>query len=326
MGNQLKQQRRCASRHTCVSAATRLFLAVIVAWLLTPSALPATRIYCYQKVVEPGAAGGGKVQVSDFTIEVKAIPNPDDPGNALCHASVTATNGKAVYSSKDWGAEIDRATGKDVNGDGEPDAVLVTYSGGAHCCWTYHIISLGKKPGLIREFENRDTASFQDLRRNGQVEIVIRDGTFDFGFGLDHATSVFPLLIVQLRGSEFIDVSSEFWPTYEKETQHERENLTDDRIQNFLHREATGDTDDLDYLRTKSSILLTVLDYLYGGKQNEAKKLFSKWWPQNSQEQTWSEIMTGYCSGLIAQLGIAADVACTKKVAALHQSVYAAEE
>jgi len=99
-------------------------------------------MYCYQ----PGAAGGGKVKVAGFSIEVKPFPDPDDSEFTLCQASVTSPNGKIVYSTNDWGAEIDHVTGKDVNGDGEPDAVLVSYSGGAHCCWTYHIISLGKKP------------------------------------------------------------------------------------------------------------------------------------------------------------------------------------
>jgi len=324
MGNQLKQQRGCASRYTYVFAATQIFFAVIVAGLLAPCALAETRIYCYQKVVDPGATGGGRVQIADFTIEVKPIADPDDPDNTLCGANVTAPNGKTVYSSRASGAEIDLVTGKDVNGDGEPEAVLVTYSGGAHCCWTYHIISLGKKPGLIREFENRDTASFEDLRGNGEVEIVIRDGTFDFGFGLDHATSVFPILVVQLRGSEFVDVSRDFWSTYEDEIQEAQENLSDGRIQEFLHRESTGDVYDLEHLRTKSSILLIVLDYLYGGKQDEAKKLLNKWWPKSSQEQTWSEIMTGYCSGVRAQLGIATDAGCTEKTASLH-SLSAAE-
>ena len=56
-----------------------------------------------------------------------------------------------------------------------------------------------------------------------------------------------------------------------------------------------------------------VLANLYGGKQSEAKELLNKWWPQNSQGQTWSEIITGYCSGLRAQLGIATDTALCRE-------------
>jgi hypothetical protein len=43
-------------------------------------------MYCYQKVVEPGATGGGKVQVAGFSIEVKPIPDPGDSESTLCQA------------------------------------------------------------------------------------------------------------------------------------------------------------------------------------------------------------------------------------------------
>ncbi len=204
---------------------TRTILAIIVFGLLSVPTVAHARMYCFKSALEPGATGGGKVRIAGFTIEVRPVPDLDE--GMLCHASVTSPKGETIYSSDDWGVEIDAVTGKDVNGDGEPDAVLVSFSGGAHCCWIYHVISLGKKPGLIREFENQDTASFEDLKGNGQIEIVIRDGTFDSGLGLVHAFSVFPLLIVQLRGSEFHDVSSNFWPVFKKEIQKERAGLND---------------------------------------------------------------------------------------------------
>lgn len=206
--------------------------------------------------------------------------------------------------------EIDPATGRDINGDGQPDAVLVSFSGGAHCCWTYHIVSLGKKPGLIREFENRDTASFKDLLGNGQIEILIRDGGFDFGFGLDHAFSVFPLLIVQLKGAEFQDVGPKFWPVFEKEILHERGKLSNQRLQEFLHSNPDEVHDDSDYLGTKSTVLQTVLDYLYAGRHEEARKLLGKLWPKDSQERTWKEMISGYCSGLRASLELESSPPC----------------
>jgi len=91
--------------------------------------------------------------VNGFSIKVKSIADPDDPDEMVCEAVVTSPVGKIVYEDSDQGMELDPITGRDINGDGQPDAVLVSYSGGAHCCWTYHLISLGKKPGLIQEFE-----------------------------------------------------------------------------------------------------------------------------------------------------------------------------
>ena len=106
---------------------------------------------CHQKVLEPGATGGGLVQVDGFTVEVKPI-EADVPNSMVCRATIRSAEGKIVFEHEEWDIEMDPITGKDVNGDGYADAVLVSYSGGAHCCWTYHIVSLGRNPGLIAEF------------------------------------------------------------------------------------------------------------------------------------------------------------------------------
>jgi hypothetical protein len=103
-------------------------------------------MYCYQKVLEPGAIGGGLVHVNGFTVEVKPI-QADVPNLMICRATIRFAEGKIVFQHEEWGMEIDPITGKDVNGAGCPDAVLVSFSGGAHCCWTYHIFSLGKTLG-----------------------------------------------------------------------------------------------------------------------------------------------------------------------------------
>ena len=159
------------------------------------------RMYCYQKVLEPGATGGGSVQANGFTVEVKPIQDPDDPDYMTCRATVRSAEGKTVFEHTESGIEINPITGKDVNGDGYPDAVLVSFSGGAHCCWTYHIVSLGKNPGLIGEFENRST-SLEDLHGDGTVEILIRDGSFDEGFGLMHSFFALPTAYCSLKGNK----------------------------------------------------------------------------------------------------------------------------
>lgn len=277
-----------------------LVVAFLLAVVSATPALAQNPMYCQ----EIGFAGGGKIQVNGFSIEAESIPDPNVPGYTMCHASVTSPQGKTVYEQNDWAFEIDPVTGKDVNGDGQPDAVLIGLTGGAHCCWDYEIISLGKQPGLIGEFENRDTASFSDLRGDDQIEIVIRDGSFDFGFGLDHAFSVFPTLIVQLKGRRFEDVGREFWPIFQKEIGQERSKLKAQSLQTFLDSNPYEAHDSLDYQATQSGILFIALDYLYAGKPEEAKATLSTLWPAASRARTWKEMLDGYCSGLRADLGV----------------------
>jgi hypothetical protein len=305
----LRQQSSPVAHTSLLSVLRQMLLGVFAVGLLSTSACAENRMYCYQKVLETGATGGGEIRVNGFTVEVKPTAGGVSE-DMTCHATVTSPQGRIVYEKDDWGMEIDPITGKDVNGDGQPDAVLVSFSGGAHCCWSYHIISLGENPGLIREFENRSNASFRDIRGDGQIEILIRDGSFDFAFGLDHAFSVFPLLIVQLKGKEFVDVGSRFWPVFAKEIRQEHSKISNQQLQEFLHSDTDEIHDSLDYLRTKSAILMTVLDYLYAGRSEEARKSLGKQWPPNSQQKIWEQMTSGYCTGLRAHLELESSASC----------------
>lgn len=62
--------------------------------------------------------------------------------------------------------------------------------------------------------------------------------------------------------------------------------------------------DDDDRLRTKLAVLMIILDYLFSGRIKEASKALAEVWPRDSQEQSWKEMITEYCSGVRAELGL----------------------
>ena len=293
------------------------FLTLVAFCLATISASGKERLYCRQQVVSPGAIGGGVIHTHGFSVEVApTAQNPDDPGFGTCHATIRSPQGQTVFEETEWGIEIDPVTGQDVNGDGQPDAVLTSYSGGAHCCWTYHIIRLGKQPRVVREFGSRTPASFRDLEGDGRIEILVRDGEFDEAFGLNHAFSVFPLMILRLHGTKFEDDTAQFGRILEKEIQDERSKLNPQEVREFLLSDPNEIHDDLDYTGTKSAILLIVLDYLYAGRPQDARRVLGELWPKLYQDQTWEEMLKRYCSGCRARLGLALNSPCPAKAIA----------
>ena len=64
--------------------------------------------------------------------------------------------------------------GKDINGDGIPDLVVEEFSGGAHCCSSYLIFSLGKefKKLTVGEGENLEGFEFRDIDGDNVYELV----------------------------------------------------------------------------------------------------------------------------------------------------------
>jgi hypothetical protein len=65
----------------------------------------------------------------------------------------------------------------DLTGDGTPELLVTETSGGAHCCHTYRVISLGATPELILEFPagNAWLEGPENLDGTGPYELVGRD-------------------------------------------------------------------------------------------------------------------------------------------------------
>jgi len=60
--------------------------------------------------------------------------------------------------------------GSDLTGNGRPDMMVTSWSGGAHCCFTHYIFELEPKLRLIATIDDGDTdlGHFEDLDHNGR--------------------------------------------------------------------------------------------------------------------------------------------------------------
>lgn len=72
------------------------------------------------------------------------------------------------------------AIGKDITGNGAPNAVVSEWSGGAHCCFTFHIYELGTSFREVATLDagHGDLAHFASLDADAGLEFVTSDWTF----------------------------------------------------------------------------------------------------------------------------------------------------
>jgi hypothetical protein len=242
--------------------------------------------------------GRGRASKRVAGFEIKIFPNPDktDIYDPECLAVVLDAKNNKVFSEGDWGFSIEVA-GDDVNGDGIPDIVLEADSGGAHCCWTYYIISLGPKPGLIKKFENdRDASFFWDKERR-RMEIAALDGAFDYFDGLCHACTPFPVVYLRLDGTTLVDISPEYVSNYDEIINDNKKKLTaEDLLRLKTQRKPTGG-DDL--RETVRGALMIVFAYLYSGREAQAHEALQNMWPASDQARMWNLILETRRNGIL---------------------------
>jgi hypothetical protein len=100
----------------------------------------------------------------------------------------------------------------DLTGDGQPELLARTLTGGAHCCETVRAWSLRDKPRLILDYAagNAGGASVRDLNGDGRAELLLGDDGLAYFDDLDYASSPSSLpLVACFTGESFRDCTTE---------------------------------------------------------------------------------------------------------------------
>ena len=222
---------------------------------------------------------------------VKLAPESDD-GDILCRAYLIdpAKNEKLLL--RDWGVSVHQGTGEDVFGDGSPTLVLEAYSGGAHCCYTYEIVSLAEQPVILRPIRNESPFFFFKDPVSKQYRIMTSDGAFDYFDGLCHACSPFPRVVLKADHDGLHNVSPQFTEQYDTQIAAARARIGSD-ISKFLQS---------DFNDARSVVLEIVFSYLYSGRDAEAWETLDQMWPARDRERIRKLILETRAKGLLSKL------------------------
>ncbi len=228
-----------------------------------------------------------------------------------CGVSVLAADGKSIFFTFAVDATMLRITGRDVNGDGKPDIVLLTHAASSPQN-VYSIVSTADPPGLVRQIATTADLSFEE-RSEGHTDIVTRETAFhDFeGFSGDQIPA--PLIFLRLKGKEIFNVSQIYWPDYEREITEAKAKISKNEIAELKgetpkqKNEANQGKDEdpvvLAHMQnTRSVVLQIVLDYIYGGRGQEAWKMLADSWPYNDRDRIRAEILRRRMSGVMRDI------------------------
>lgn len=95
--------------------------------------------------------------------------------------------------------------GDDLTGEGVPELLISEWSGGAHCCYTFHLFRLGPQFSHVQDISLRDADESAFVRRDGVKSLVLvtNDYSAFAYFPKDFADSPAGRVFLSFQGDRF---------------------------------------------------------------------------------------------------------------------------
>ncbi len=249
-----------------------------------------------------------------YNIEIAAAPVG---APAQCRALLKSADGKVLFEVTGAEALVNAISGSDVNGDGKPDVVIETHRTAGQCCYTYSILTPGESPPLVRQITTTPPLVFEDRDNNGKVEISTHDFAFVGIEGLGESDSPRPLVVFRLRGNTLYNVSSAYWPEYQREIETAKNGLSHSAEDLLIGRSNTNGTsvgggggkpkelspgEEKQLLDAKGAVLTMVVNYLYGGRGEEGWKTIRELWTDRDKDRIRQAILLSRSRGVLSEV------------------------
>jgi hypothetical protein len=175
--------------------------------------------------------------------------------------------------------------GTDITGLGKPDLIVSEWTGGAHCCFIFHVIELDEP---IREIasidaEDADYAHFEDVDRDGVYEFLGWDLAFKY-WRTSFAQSPAPQIILRFDGTRY-KLAPDLMRKAAPSTEQLRKIETD-----------IGNEDAWKQGSPPPKFWGTMLDLIYSGHADEAWKFADEAW--GSANESKSRFLSDFCEQL----------------------------
>ena len=255
---------------------------------ITPSPRPGDLAESENPAPPPAVSPGGNYKLkNEIVIGSYGIRYWHHTDSATGYEDIVLIEKKGMESILIESAfEIVTLIDADINGDGFPDVIIETYSGGAHCCFSTQVYSLGEKPILIlKKPESNISGEFEDLDDDGIYEYITADDIFAYEYCPFVSSPIVKVIMAyDEQAGRYLPASPNFPNEYIKEIEENTQSA--DRVARANINE-NGEWDDT----TKCSVLPLVLDYIYLGDLEKAHSELERVYEYDDLDSFWNRVM-----------------------------------
>lgn len=178
---------------------------------------------------------------------------------------------------------IELLTGTDINGDGFPEAIIETYTGGAHCCLGTQVYSLGEQPKLIlKKPESNTGGQFEDIDNDGIYEFITYDDLFAYQYCPYAGSPFVKSILVYDPVQALYQPASPLFPE-----EYIQDILINTEAAEKVKPGEYGEWDET----SKCGVLPMVLAHIYSGDLETARSELRRVYPYPDVNAFWDEIM-----------------------------------
>jgi hypothetical protein len=191
-----------------------------------------------------------------------------------CTAAIYNGAGHVVFRTSGFNVVFDQdLTGQDFDGDGKPDVVFRTDTGGGnHCCWGYVIFSLSPKPHKLFEIAMEGRVDFEKDKDGKMViwERVSAPGAF----GTSMAARPFAAKVMRVKDGKLVDATPDYCGS--KDERLERGYLKPEDLKKLATAREQGSGDNEEIISTLES---RTAQHVFCHEYDEALKDINLWPP-----------------------------------------------
>ncbi len=221
--------------------------------------------------------------------------------NGSCHIRVADAEGRAVFE-RDATGGFQVFVGAGVTTDGRPVAIIQADNfSQANASYRIFVLSLGEHPQVVATIDNQYGFWLQN-DCGDKVRIWTSDGAFQ---GDPDLTNVYhydlftPEVVFEVRNGELVDATTDCREYFDENINSLRSQLSKSELRSF--RESPFDDDD-DQGQVKGDVLKIVFDYLYTGREQEAKEFLDRIWPPSDSARVWQSITKRRSEGVLRNI------------------------
>ena len=204
-------------------------------------------------------------------------------GGDECTAAIYNGAGRVVFRTTGFNVIFDeKNTGRDFDGDGKPEVVFMTDTGGGnHCCWAYNVISLSPKPHKLFDIDAPGAVQFE---KDSAGEMLVWQRTpGPYGF-TSMARAPFAEKVFRVREGKLVDSTPEFCSRiFSDEDENYRNWNTELTAENIKVLQSMGNTI-VENEDVVNALLSRALQHVFC-RQFDAAKSDLELWPEMQRKE-----------------------------------------